>query len=109
MTEAMACGTPVIALRRGSAPELIRHNETGFVVDTVEEMAEAVSALPSIDPHLCRRHVADNFAPHIMAASYLNLYRQLLGPESNHEPATGTNLSVPSGRAPVGAASPGAA
>ena len=109
MTEAMACGTPVIALRRGSAPELIRHSETGFVVDTVEEMADAVSGLPSIDPRRCRQHVADNFAPHVMASNYLRLYAQLLGMESNPAPGIGTRLPLSSGRSPVGAGSAGSA
>jgi glycosyltransferase involved in cell wall biosynthesis len=105
MTEAMACGTPVIALRRGSAPELIRHNETGFVVDTVAEMADAVSALPSIDPHRCRQHVADNFSPHIMAANYLGLYEELLRTGTGSGPSLARRLPAPVGRSPVAAAS----
>jgi glycosyltransferase involved in cell wall biosynthesis len=95
----MACGTPVIALRRGSAPELIRHNETGFVVDTVAEMADAVSALPSIDPHRCRQHVADNFSPHIMAANYLALYEELLGTSARQ--ARSLQRPAPAGHAGV--------
>ena len=79
MPEAMACGTPVIALRRGSAPELILHGQTGFVVDTVDEMVDAIPLIPSIDPYRCRAHVVENFAPHIMAANYLRLYDDLLG------------------------------
>jgi glycosyltransferase involved in cell wall biosynthesis len=78
MPEAMACGTPVIALRRGSAPELIVHGKTGFVVDTVDEMAEAVSMVRSIDPHACREHVRRNFAPEIMAGAYLRMYEEIL-------------------------------
>jgi glycosyltransferase involved in cell wall biosynthesis len=84
MPEAMACGTPVIALRRGSAPELIVHGETGFVVDSVDEMVDAVSQVPAIDPHRCRAHVAESFAPHIMAANYLRLYERLLAGEPVH-------------------------
>jgi glycosyltransferase involved in cell wall biosynthesis len=78
MPEAMACGTPVIAFRRGSAPELIRHGVTGFVVDTVEEMAEAVQQIGSIDPRQCRDHVKANFAPEIMTAEYLRVYDEIL-------------------------------
>jgi glycosyltransferase involved in cell wall biosynthesis len=77
MPEAMACGTPVIAFRRGSSPELIRHGETGFVVDTVEEMAEAVGVVGMIDPHRCRAHVRERFAPGIMAGEYVRLYEEL--------------------------------
>jgi glycosyltransferase involved in cell wall biosynthesis len=78
MPEAMACGTPVIALRRGSAPELIAHGTTGFVVDTIEEMAEAVSLVGTIDPHACREHVRRHFSPEIMADEYLRVYDDVL-------------------------------
>lgn len=78
MPESMACGTPVIALRRGSAPELIEHGRTGFVVDTVDEMVDAVAAIPEIDRVECRRHVEQHFAPEIMARNYVRLYERLL-------------------------------
>ena len=78
MPEAMACGTPVIALRRGSAPELIRHEETGFVVDTVEEMAAAVDRVDEIEPRLCRDHVRTSFSPMVMAAAYVRLYEEIV-------------------------------
>jgi glycosyltransferase involved in cell wall biosynthesis len=78
MPEAMACGTPVIALRRGSAPELIAHGETGFVVDTIEEMVEAVGRIGSISRAACRAHVERRFAPGIMAEGYLRAYEEIL-------------------------------
>jgi glycosyltransferase involved in cell wall biosynthesis len=78
MPEAMACGTPVIALRRGSASELIVHGKTGFVVDTVDEMVEAVSLVGTIDPYDCREHVRSHFAPEIMAGHYLRVYDEVL-------------------------------
>ncbi|HZP56271.1 MAG TPA: glycosyltransferase family 4 protein [Dehalococcoidia bacterium] len=80
MPEAMACGTPVIALRRGSAPELIVHGETGFVVDTVDEMADAVLDLGRIDPARCRDHVQAEFSVERMARAYLRLYEALSEP-----------------------------
>lgn len=78
MPEAMACGTPVISFRRGSAPELIAHGETGYVVDSVEEMADAVAAVSDIDPQRCRQHVRQHFSPEIMAGAYVELYERLL-------------------------------
>ena len=87
MPEAMACGTPVIALRRGSAPELIDHGRTGFVVDTVDEMVEAVRRAGTIDPHACRAHVRARFTPQIMAERYLRVYEAMLG-RTRQAPAT---------------------
>ena len=78
MPESMACGTPVVALRRGSTPELIVHGETGYVVDTVDEMVEAVQQIDKIDPYRCREHVRERFAPAIMAEEYLRVYGELL-------------------------------
>jgi glycosyltransferase involved in cell wall biosynthesis len=74
MPEAMACGTPVIALRRGSAPEIVVHGVTGYVVDTVEEMADAVRDVRRIDPGRCREHVRTQFSPAAMAEGYERLY-----------------------------------
>jgi glycosyltransferase involved in cell wall biosynthesis len=78
MTEAMACGTPVIAFRRGSAPELIRDGVTGFIVDTADEMADAVGRLDTIDPYECRQHVTDRFSPSVMTRGYLRTYEWML-------------------------------
>ena len=75
--EAMACGTPVIAMRRGSAPELVVHGRTGFLVDTVDEMAEAVGDLDRIDPLDCREHVRANFRAETMVAEYVRIYEQI--------------------------------
>ena len=77
MPEAMACGTPVIAFRRGSAPELIVHGKTGFVVDTVEEMADAVEDCGTIDALACRSHVASTFSPAAMARAYVRIYEDI--------------------------------
>jgi glycosyltransferase involved in cell wall biosynthesis len=78
MAEAMACGTPVIALRRGSAPELIAHGETGFVVDTVDEMADAVASVGTISRQACRDWVAHRFTPQIMASQYIQAYERII-------------------------------
>jgi glycosyltransferase involved in cell wall biosynthesis len=78
MPEAMACGTPVIAFRRGAAPEIIVHGETGFLVDDVDGMVEAVYETNRIDPARCRRHVEERFDVPRMADNYLALYQRIL-------------------------------
>lgn len=76
--EAMACGTPVVALRRGALPEIVRDGTTGFVVDHVDEMVEAVDRVGSIDPLRCRQLVQERFTSSAMAEAYLRIYyRQL--------------------------------
>jgi glycosyltransferase involved in cell wall biosynthesis len=76
--EAMACGTPVVAFNRGSAPEVVRHGETGFVVDTLDEMAEAVDSIYQIDRRYCREYVERNFDVPRMADDYLKAYDHIL-------------------------------
>jgi glycosyltransferase involved in cell wall biosynthesis len=61
MTEAMACGTPVIAFPEGSAPELVLDGETGFLVADEGEMAQAVTRLDEIDPARCRESAEERF------------------------------------------------
>jgi len=69
-TEAMACGTPVIAFRHGSVPEIIVDGVTGFIVDTVEEMAEAIKKIDTIDRKACREHVINKFSNQCMINGY---------------------------------------
>jgi glycosyltransferase involved in cell wall biosynthesis len=76
--EAAACGTPVIAFRRGALPEVVRHGVTGFLVDSVEEMAQAVARLEEISPAACRRHAEENFSAARMADDYEQLYGRVL-------------------------------
>lgn len=78
MTESMASGTPVIALRRGAAPEVIADGKTGFVVDTEEEMIEATKKVDSLKPSDCRKHIEDNFSLEKMAKDYLEIYKKIL-------------------------------
>ena len=78
LTEAMACGTPVIAFRRGAVPEIVRDGETGFIVDTVEEMAEALEMAPHIDPWACREQVVQKFDAPVMAESYVRMYKAIV-------------------------------
>ncbi len=83
MVEAQACGTPVVARRLGAAPEVVRHGRTGYVVDTVEEMAEAVERVDGIDPVACRRFVEERFDVARMADDYLDAYRRILAAGRN--------------------------
>lgn len=76
MIESMAAGTPVIALRRGSAPEIVVDGRTGFVCADLDEMVEAVGHLHEIDPEECR-HRAARFDPATMSAAYVAAYESL--------------------------------
>ena len=78
VAEALACGTPVIAYRRGSMPTLIRDGVTGFVVDTLEEAVAAIGRVREIDRAACRADVAARFGVARMAAEYEAVYRQVL-------------------------------
>jgi glycosyltransferase involved in cell wall biosynthesis len=75
MIEAMACGTPVIAWRRGSVPEIIDHGITGFVVDTEEEALAAVARLPELDRRTIRATFERRFSVRRMAEDYVKIYR----------------------------------
>ncbi len=79
MPEAMACGTPVIAFARGAAPEIIVDGETGFLVDNIDEMVEAVRHIDEIDPTRCREHVEQHFDVPVMVDAYLAIYQRILG------------------------------
>lgn len=76
--EAMACGTPVIAVRRGSMPELIDDGITGLLVRSADEGAAAVKRAAAIDRAACRRAVEARFSVEAMADAYIALYRRVL-------------------------------
>ena len=72
--EAMACGTPVVAFNRGAVPEVVKHTETGFVVNTIEGMVAAIKNIPWIDRTICRQHVEQKFDAPRMVQNYLDIY-----------------------------------
>ena len=75
MIEALACGTPVIAWRNGSVPELVRNGVTGFVVDSIEEAIASVRRIPEIVRSDCRRGFEERFDSRRMAMEYITIYR----------------------------------
>ena len=78
MIEAMACGTPVIATRRGSIPEVVRDGVSGFVVDGLDQAVEAVGRCQTLDRSAVRQHVIDNFSRQRMVDAYVNVYRRII-------------------------------
>ena len=79
MIEALACGTPVLTLRSGAAPEIVEHGVTGFVHDRVEELAASLERIDELDRAACRRAVEGPFSADRMVREHLELYEQLLG------------------------------
>ncbi len=77
MIEAMACGTPVIAWRCGSVPEIVDHGVTGFIVTSEDEAVRAVEAAPGLDRAAIRGVFQRRFSSNVMARNYLALYRSL--------------------------------
>jgi len=78
MVEAMACGTPVIAVPMGSVPELVVHGETGFWVGDVEEACRVLPKIAGLDRSRCRRHVEEKFAVDLMVDRYVEVYERVL-------------------------------
>jgi glycosyltransferase involved in cell wall biosynthesis len=79
VAEAMLCGTPVIAFNKGSMPELIKHSQTGFLVDTVDEAVDAVIRLDQISRRDCFNWASTQFSSDKMVSDYLGLYKKILG------------------------------
>ena len=78
--EALACGTPVVGFAKGALPETIEHGRTGFLVDTVDDMAAAIRLTRDLDPALCRNVARQRFSLDAMTARYFALYRRLAKP-----------------------------
>jgi glycosyltransferase involved in cell wall biosynthesis len=78
LIEAMACGTPVIARRRGSIPEIVEHGRSGFIVENVDEAVDAVLQVAGISRRDCRHAFESRFTAGRMAEDYERVYEQLL-------------------------------
>lgn len=77
MAEANACGTPVIAFPRGAAPEVVADGETGFLVQTPQDMADAIARCDEIDPATCRARVERLFSAEAMVRGYEEIFERI--------------------------------
>ena len=85
MVEAMATGTPVVAYRAGSVPEVLIDGVTGFVCDSYRAMVDAVSNVKSLDRAACRAHVEARFSAAKMAEGYESAYAEVLDRGGSHD------------------------
>jgi glycosyltransferase involved in cell wall biosynthesis len=90
MIESLAAGTPVVAFRRGSVPEVLEHGRTGFIVETVDEMVDAVARVGEIDPQECRKSVEERFGVDGFVRRHEQVYEGLL-----REAPSWTTLNIP--------------
>ncbi|WP_444949772.1 glycosyltransferase family 4 protein [Micromonospora ureilytica] len=79
VVESMVCGTPVVAYRRGSMPEVVDEGVTGFLVSTVDQAVEAITRVGSLDRVECRERALKRFSADRMVTDYLDVYDQLVG------------------------------
>ena len=86
MIEAMACGTPTIAFRQGSVPEIIDPGVTGFIVESIEESLHVLEEIPRFDRGRCRQVFEARFSAHRMASDYLRIYQRLIDMKRRSRP-----------------------
>ncbi|HEY9630645.1 MAG TPA: glycosyltransferase family 4 protein [Coleofasciculaceae cyanobacterium] len=94
MTESMAAGTPVVAMRLGSTPEVIRPGVSGFLCDTLEECIEAVHQVGSLDRLACREYASNHFSVTQMADGYEAVYHKLLEERFNRNGYSRRDVSL---------------
>jgi glycosyltransferase involved in cell wall biosynthesis len=82
MIEALACGTPVVAWRCGSVPEIIEDGKTGFIVESIEEAVSALDKVESLDRNVCRKRFEERFTAKRMAEEYIRVYQKLTSKEA---------------------------
>lgn len=82
MVEALACGTPVVALNRGSVPEVIQDGYNGLICESEHEAAARLNEVANIDRHNCRKTVEEKFSSTIMAQKYLEAYQSTIAKQS---------------------------
>ncbi len=84
MVESMASGTPVIAMKLGSTPEVISHGKTGFLGDRIQECISAIDRITELDRYACRQHVENRFSIENMVDGYEAVYQQIIGEKFSH-------------------------
>ncbi len=82
--ESLAAGTPVIAFGSGALPSIVENGKTGFIVENVQEMADAVNQITDIDRNWCRRVAEERFSAERMGLQYLEIYRSLIETSSRN-------------------------
>ncbi len=82
MIESMACGTPVVATRRGSVPEVLDDGRTGFIVDSLDDLPDAINRTTELDPAASRERALAHFDLSVMAEGYERVYRRLIRHQS---------------------------
>jgi glycosyltransferase involved in cell wall biosynthesis len=92
MIEAMACGTPVVAFRRGSVPEVMDDGASGFVVDDMDQAVDATRRALTLPRALCRQTFERRFQARRMAEDYLRVYRRLVAASTHTDRAAGARL-----------------
>jgi glycosyltransferase involved in cell wall biosynthesis len=97
MIEALACGTPVVAYRRATAPEIVDHGLTGYLCDGIDGIAQGLIDAPGLDRAQCREAVAQRFTTHRMVAEHLALFERVVhetrGAASTPTPIDGTRVN----------------
>jgi hypothetical protein len=88
----MACGTPVIAMRRGSVPEVIEDGVSGFIVEDEDEAVQAIGRLDELDRRRVRDAFERRFTASRMAAEYVRCYQRVIGSARRHDQIGVTGL-----------------
>jgi glycosyltransferase involved in cell wall biosynthesis len=83
--EALACGTPVLAMNRGSVPEVLRHGATALIGNSVDELVGLAPLLGKLDRRACRREAEQRFSAGVMASGYEQVYQRVIAEKKDEE------------------------
>jgi glycosyltransferase involved in cell wall biosynthesis len=101
VAEAQACGTPVVTLRRGAMPELVRHGRTGYLGGGTDDLVDAVRSLDALSPRACRQHAEEALDVALTAAGYEREYERVLARGEATPIRSGVAARRRQGRPPV--------